>query len=241
MQAMGRYANPRRQARGPQPLGNQAKACRRSQARRPRRPGAGGPALQHRRRTPIETRVNFSMHAAGGAVAGGVAVGTAAILAPDSASGFVDIAGSIPREVPFLASCFTAALAMSLFPDLDTASIPQRWLSRAVLLALVAALYVGRGDAIVGMALVMALTTVHKHRGWTHWRITPWLVATVLASAREYSRAEASWLSSFSPDGVVANLALYWPLVLACVLGHYTHLLLDGALFRLPSPSRASS
>jgi len=178
--------------------------------------------------------MNFNSHLAAGMAAGTVAAGTAIVFAPDSSRAFVEIGRIVPREVSFPLSCFVAALAMSLFPDLDTASVPQRWFSRLVLTLLVLSFYSGKRDLVLGLALIPALTTIHKHRGWTHWRIVPWIIALTLAIARECLRARSSWFSEFSPENVLSLLELYWPLVFACVLGHYMHLLLDGTLFERP-------
>ena len=127
---------------------------------------------------------------------------------------------------------FAVAWLMALFPDLDTASLPQRWYLRGMFLALLISLLLGRMDLFVSLALLALAPLLHKHRGWTHWKITPWLLAPLLGAAQEVQRASDSWFSRFAWGNVTVFLQDYWPFVLACVLGHYTHLILDSRRIR---------
>jgi hypothetical protein len=193
--------------------------------------------------------MNTSAHFKGGLVAGLAAAGLAA------ASGAVPM-GSLPIEgLPFgadalarlpgdihvpggLATLGAVALTaglMALFPDLDVASRPQRWFYRGLLGAL-AALYLAgvAGELLAGLALVALLPLVHKHRGWTHWPLTPWLLALLAAVAHETLRARGAWIGGFAWANVAALLRSHWPFVAACVIGHHTHLLLDARFFRQP-------
>jgi len=177
--------------------------------------------------------MNFGAHAAGGVVAGVVAAGVAGIASAgeQAPAMFGELEGVLGTGA-FAVGCFGAAFLMALFPDLDTASIPQRWYLRIMFAGLVASMLAGWMELFVVLALVALLPLLHRHRGWTHWRITPWGVAVLLAVAHEYAEARASWFSSFSWEAVGGLLLEAWPFVLACVLGHYTHLLLDSRSVR---------
>lgn len=83
------------------------------------------------------------------------------------------------------------------------------------------------------LAFVTLLPVMHKHRGWTHWKVTPWLVALFLAIIWEYFRVQDTWRDRFSWENVWVALHSSWAFVFACVLGHYTHLLLDSRRIRL--------
>lgn len=184
--------------------------------------------------------MNFKAHLNAGVVAGAISAAAAIGVGPGESHEFLAVTDSAPPQLTFAAICFAAAVAMSLFPDLDTTSVPQRWFSRSILILLVIALSADANDRSKAFALtaclsfVFVLTTVHGHRGWTHWRITPWLIAGVLAAIREYHRARSAWFSDFAWDRVADTMIADWPIVLACVLGHYSHLLLDGVLFKRP-------
>ena len=177
--------------------------------------------------------MNFGGHAMGGVVAGFAAAAVAGVAG--AGSGAPAMFGELEEVLgtgAFSAGCFGAAFLMALFPDLDTASIPQRWYLRIMFAGLVASVLAGWMELFVVLALVALLPLLHHHRGWTHWRLTPWGVAFLLAVAHEYADARASWFSSFSWADVWALLLEAWPFVLACVLGHYTHLLLDSRSVR---------
>ncbi|MDT8446656.1 MAG: metal-dependent hydrolase [bacterium] len=125
------------------------------------------------------------------------------------------------------------ALMMSLFPDLDVASLPQRWYYRAALLALLWLHFTGRDLAFVLLALFSILPLVHRHRGWTHAVWAPFAVASLLALATEYRRAETGWWASFSWTDAGALWVEYLPYVAAAWVGHGVHLLLDSSKLRL--------
>lgn len=178
--------------------------------------------------------MNFRGHFAGGLAAGAVA-GSCALIAGQLELGGaapLDIMGGEPGGVTHFGGVFAAAWFMALFPDLDTASVPQRWFLRGAMLLLVAALLAQRMDLFVLLAFASLLPLIHHHRGWTHWKITPWLIALFMAIVHETLRAEASWLMGFSWHNVGRILQAYWLYVLACVMGHYTHLLLDSRRVR---------
>lgn len=128
------------------------------------------------------------------------------------------------------------ALFFSLFPDVDTDSLPRRWFYRGILLVL---LYLGwfgwwqLGTMVAGLAL---LPLVDHHRGWTHGRYVPLLLPAVLCAGLVWWEG---WPATDGPaltDTLQALSRILTPVRLsyigAAVAGWYTHLLLDG-LFRI--------
>ena len=180
--------------------------------------------------------MNFRGHFKGGLAAGAVSAGVAL------AGGYVDVDSrdwsglmTDPLGRGDLQTLLGVALTgwlMALFPDLDTASIPQRWYLRLMLLAMVLVFLAGRQELFALLAFMAILPLVHQHRGWTHWKITPWALFGFLSVVDEYFRARDAWWSGFSWENVADLMGERWPFLVACVLGHYTHLLLDSRSVR---------
>ncbi len=119
---------------------------------------------------------------------------------------------------------------MAVFPDVDIDSKPRKYFYRAVFVGFVFLfiLQAHRLLAILGLIAIMPL--LHKHRGWTHWRITPWVFAIIFAIIWEYFRAKNAWFSGFSWKNVIKFLFEHWIFTASFVVGHYTHLLLDSKI-----------
>lgn len=199
--------------------------------------------------------MNFKGHLTGGVVTGGlVAVATAALATGDWATGdwaAVSFTEAVPHvtgaTVPLWLATLTSpdqplarafilfalTVSMALFPDLDTRSTPQKWYLRVMFLALVALLLTGRHDGFILTALLLPLPLLHKHRGWTHWKITPWLFVFTLATLHEAAYARDTFFYRFDPVEIYGRAIQDWPLYLAIVAGHATHLLLDTRTSRL--------
>ena len=178
--------------------------------------------------------MNFKGHLTGGMAAGALVVAIAATVAPEAA---LVTGKSAPPWLAALASpdqplgraltLFTLTVYMALFPDLDTRSTPQKWYLRGMFATLVALLLTGRHGAFVLTALLLPLPLLHKHRGWTHWKITPWLLVLALAALQEFTYARETFFYRFDPGAALERATEAWPLYLAMVSGHATHLLLD--------------
>ena len=182
--------------------------------------------------------MNFQAHLQGGLVAGSIAVGVAlgtgyAEWQSDAWQRFLDQPLDFGQPISLLLSLFVTAVFMALFPDLDTTSVPQRWFFRAMFVMLAILYFQKELEVFCLLAFVTLLPVMHKHRGWTHWKVTPWLVALFLAIIWEYFRVQDTWRDRFSWENVWAALHSSWAFVFACVLGHYTHLLLDSRRIRL--------
>ncbi len=176
--------------------------------------------------------MNFRGHLVGGVIAGSISVYTAIHLE------YVDISSesfqrlfsdpfSWKSELQTATGLFLTALFMSLFPDLDTASLPQRWFFRAMFI-LLTVLFLTEQMELFALCSFAALTPVlHIHRGWTHWKITPWMLAVILATLFEYLNTNNNWVIEFSFHQLWYSLVEANMYVFACVIGHYTHLILD--------------
>ena len=165
--------------------------------------------------------MRFQGHLIGGAVAGVVIVGIAA------KSGIVEI-GTLPqRNVSTAITLFLLTLIMSLFPDLDTASVPQRWFFRSAFGLLVVLFIFKQMDTFAIVTFVLLLPLLHHHRGWTHHKLTPFVISILIIAITIYLRFPLARIQEFSLDQGLALLHDYWIIILACVVGHYTHLLLD--------------
>ena len=175
--------------------------------------------------------MNFKGHLLGGIVAGVAVVGVAVQV------GVVEFAVSTPSDLfqtgfglqnGTLAAggLFVLTLMMSLFPDLDTASVPQRWFFRFAFVLLVVLLLIKQMDIFAVVTLILLLPLLHRHRGWTHSRLTPVVISVFMVLALVYLRAP-QMLRGLSINTIVSIGQQYWTVMLACIAGHYTHLLLD--------------
>ena len=181
--------------------------------------------------------MNFPQHVKGAALAG-VIVGAAAL-----AGGQADINARVveeffrhpqnPNELRRLLGIVILAWFMGLFPDLDTGSTPRKHYFRWVF-GLSLLLFILRDLELLGFLAIFAMTPLlGKHRGWTHWFVTPWVLAFMLSILLEYLRVrDASWFTillfgGFSMGNVLEWLAKNWIYPVAFVVGHYTHLILD--------------
>jgi len=174
--------------------------------------------------------MNFSGHFGGGllAASGMVVVGllTGELALPALGSGEAVFSQGVIQ----VGVVFALTLFMALFPDLDTASIPQRWFFRFTFVLLAGLLVAKLYTWFVGVTFFALAPVLHKHRGWTHWKVTPWLLAGFIGVVVEYMRAEDAWFGRFSLEMVGESLVSHWFLIAAMVVGHYTHLLLDNPL-----------
>lgn len=176
--------------------------------------------------------MNFKGHAVGGLLTA-TAVGAAAYsFSPDPilserSSELVRQAYRLSFGLPIRVDIFILTLFMSLFPDLDTSSISQRWFFRVCFVVLGVLFYYRIMDLFAIVAFTALLPVLHKHRGWTHWKVTPWVLAVSFMVVLEYFRSKNSWYSGFSWNNVWSAMVVNLHYVLACVAGHYTHLALD--------------
>jgi len=169
--------------------------------------------------------VTYRGHLAGGVVFGVAAgVGTA-------------ITGLTPsHDYASAAGVAATAFFFSLFPDLDTSSVPQRWFFRVVFAALVYLGWRGRYELATLMALVALLPVLDQHRGWTHGRWSPLVMPVILGAIYELWR----WPQRAAGDAAAPGSldAAHLAYLAAAVAGWYGHLLLDGKFRVFPRDER---
>jgi len=122
---------------------------------------------------------------------------------------------------------FFTAWASSIFPDLDTSSLPQRWFFRILLLALICFLLLKKIEIFIFLSLLMFVFVIDKHRGWTHWKGTPWILVLIFVVFYDIFKNK-----SFSVERIFLLLKENWIFVFAVIFGHYFHLILDSRFLR---------
>jgi hypothetical protein len=138
--------------------------------------------------------------------------------------GYVESGG----EAAVLAALWAA---FSQFPDLDTASRPQRWFYRGLAALLVLWALGGQWQAAAIAGMLALLPLLHHHRGWTHrWWAAPLVPLAALTVWRLFTGQADAWAWDNPVGGarsltemVSRDLAAY----LAMVGGYATHLLAD--------------
>jgi len=78
-----------------------------------------------------------------------------------------------------LAALVGVTAVCALLPDLDTASIVQRWFYRCTLAVLIGMMISGQTERAAFLGAVSLLPLVHRHRGWMH----AWWAALVVPLA----------------------------------------------------------
>ena len=135
------------------------------------------------------------------------------------------LAGQVPGLLhPHWWGVAATGLFFSLFPDVDTDSLPARWFYRFVVVGLIALALTGQERLGLWLAILSMLPLLDHHRGWTHGRWMPLIAPAILGVG-----AALEWREKASPEMFAPLDILYYS---AAVVGWYTHLLLDG-LFRL--------
>ncbi len=88
-------------------------------------------------------------------------------LAAAAAAAAASAAGAIPGVGdPVWWAVFATTLFFSLFPDVDTDSLPRRWFYRGVLAGLLWLAWSGRWQLATLLAVLSTLPLVDHHRGW---------------------------------------------------------------------------
>ena len=176
--------------------------------------------------------MNHTGHVVGGVIAGGAVCFLASTtgdveLGWETLNEMAESPLSPTQNTKTLLGLFMTSLFMALFPDLDVQSVSQRWFFRIVFVLMAIMHFSGRQDLFVIVAFCAILPVLHQHRGWTHWKITPWAIALFLAVVQEYFLAQQRSYGGFAWGNVLELSEHYWIFVVACVAGHYMHLFLD--------------
>lgn len=156
-------------------------------------------------------------------LAAGIAVGGAATAAAATWG-----AANTPEQ---RFGIFGLWVVFSLLPDLDTASITQRWFYRGVFILLAVLLVQGRVEAAAFFGAAATLPLVHRHRGWMH---APWaafavpVAALLLWDLYWRSLSPGSLFNGETVAGYLPDVMMHRGIYLASMIGGYLlHLCID--------------
>lgn len=167
--------------------------------------------------------MNFKMHVTGGIVIGTSLATTSLLFGEQLGFPISPIKATI---------VFGVAVFFSLFPDLDTSSIPQRWFYRAIFLVLLGLAYYRYFEIATFLAIVSISPLLDHHRGWTHHPLSLFIFPVLLAGLYDFLLAQTKTAYRWTPENIIVHLQNHPWLVLACLLGWSTHLLLDLKILR---------
>lgn len=117
-----------------------------------------------------------------------------------------------------LAGLFVIAILFGLWPDIDTNSKGQDIFFGLAFVTDIALILSGRIEAAAYLGLIAMTPILSKHRGWTHTKLAMVLVPSPLIIIPYLYR----------PDVVLPAALLYG----AAVVGYFSHLLLDGMIWK---------
>ncbi len=162
--------------------------------------------------------MNFKGHITGGIVTGAALTGSAILFSEPL---------GVPAPPLVLVQIFSITVFFSLFPDLDISSIPQRWFFRAIFIILLGLSYYEHYEEATLLALVAITPLLDHHRSWTHNIFSVLLFPVVMAGIYEYLLMKKQFFYQWSMDQLISHLHNHIWLVIACIVGWYTHLCLD--------------
>lgn len=182
--------------------------------------------------------MNFKGHVTGGIIVGTLLAASALALneplnnislggIPLGDSTLGDPSLNMFAALILLGKIFAVTLFFSMFPDLDISSIPQRWFYRALFIILLVMAYKEFYEEATLLALISITPLLDHHRSWTHHFISALLFPVVLACLYEYLLTKAQFLDQWSFEVITNHLKQNIWLVVALIMGWYTHLFLD--------------
>lgn len=121
-------------------------------------------------------------------------------------------------EWQLLVGLFVVAILFGLWPDVDTNSKGQNIFFGLAFVADILLILSGRLEAAAYFGLLAMTPILGKHRGWTHSKLAMILVPLPIAVIPYLYR----------PSVLTPALLLYG----AAVAGYFSHLLLDGLIFK---------
>lgn len=117
-----------------------------------------------------------------------------------------------------LVGLFVIAMLFGLWPDVDTNSKGQDVFFGIAFIVDILLIVNGRVEAAAYLGLLAMTPILGKHRGWTHSKIAMVLVPLPIVLVPYWHR----------PDILTPCILLYG----AAVVGYFSHLLLDGLIFK---------
>ncbi len=157
---------------------------------------------------------NYKGHIGGAVVVCTVYVAAATIMPVEWAAK----TGYILADWQMVAALFIISMLFGLWPDIDTNSKAQDIFFTVAFVSNVALLASGRIEAAAYLGLLAMTPIVGKHRGWTHSKIAMVLVPLpILVLPYLYN------------ENYLLPAALFYG---AAVAGYFSHLLLDGLIWK---------
>lgn len=156
----------------------------------------------------------YKGHIIGAVVANAVYVG---ILSAAPGAAERHTAGLV-NEGQLLVGLFVIAILFGLWPDVDTNSKGQNIFFGLAFVADIVLILAGRLEAAAYLGLLAMTPILGKHRGWTHSKLAMVLVPLPIVVIPYLYR----------PSVLTVALLIYG----AAVVGYFSHLLLDGLIFK---------
>lgn len=126
--------------------------------------------------------------------------------------------GYILANWQFVAGLFVVAMLFGLWPDIDTNSKAQDIFFTVAFVCMVILLATGRIEAAAYLGLLAMTPIIGKHRGWTHSKIAMIVVPLPVLILPYF----------YDPNYLVPAVLFYG----AAVAGYFSHLLLDGLIWK---------
>lgn len=126
--------------------------------------------------------------------------------------------GFILSNWQMVAALFIVAILFGLWPDIDTNSKAQDIFFGVAFVTDIVLIAVGRLEAAAYLGLLAMTPIVSKHRGWTHSKIAMILVPLPILIVPYL----------YQQENLIAAGFLYG----AAVAGYFSHLLLDGLIWK---------
>ncbi len=157
---------------------------------------------------------NYRGHVVGGGMAGVAVVGSLNYLP----SGFLPTTGQVLNDWQFSLGLLIVAVLFAIWPDIDTNSKAQN-LFYSIGFVLNIFLILNGLFVLSALLGLLAMTPiVGKHRGWTHSKLAMFLVPTPILALSLISG------ETIGPVG--------WLTYTVAVAGYFSHLLLDGLIWK---------
>ncbi len=154
-----------------------------------------------------------------GHIAGGLAAGTmyAVLLSWVPVERFAESAGLL-EDWQALAALFVLSMLFALFPDVDTNSKGQDIFVGLAFATDVLLILNGNIQAAAYLGLIAMLPIIGHHRGWTHSKIAMVVIPLPLLL-----------VPYLHNDNILPISIIYYG---AAVAGYFSHLLLDGLIWK---------
>ena len=130
----------------------------------------------------------------------------------------IDIFRTFIPDTQTLIVLLAISVLFTLFPDVDTHSIGRKIFYSVFLITDIYLIFTGDYKSASVLGLFAILPAVGKHRGWTHKKITGLIISSGFL-VMPYFLNNISLYQSISYFG-------------ASLTGYYSHLLMDGILFK---------